>query len=203
MIGVSILSCKNLENDIKKIDETNAEFLHVDVLDETYPKPFNPIEEVQKSNKNLNVHLMVKDQMKYIKEYEKIKPHSIVLEYELSNNLYDDISYLWKTNIKCGIAIAPETLVSDIKSYLSLVDYVLVLTVHPGLGGQKYLNEISYKIKLLKKLRKSLNLNFKIIVDGGINDKTIEKCKDADIFVVGSYITNSSDYQNQIDILRK
>ena len=202
MILVSILSCKNIEESIKKIDKTNADGIHVDVLDESYSNPFNPINEVSKSKKPLNIHLMVKDQMKYIKEYEKINPHSIILEYELSDNLYEDISYLWKTKIKSGIAIAPETLVSDIKEYLSLVDYVLILTVHPGKGNQKYMDRITYKIKLLKRLKKELNLNFKIIVDGGVNNETIKKCKESDIFVVGSFITNSSSYQPQIDMLK-
>ena len=203
MIGVSILGSENLEETIKMIDKTDAEFLHVDVLDNTYSNPFNPIEVVKNSKKNLNVHLMVKDQVKYIEDYERLKPHSIILEYELCENPYELASHLWKKNIKAGFALAPDTDVSNIKKYLSLVDYVLVLTVHPGLSGQKYLDETSYKVRLLKKLRKDLNLNFKIIVDGGINGETIKKCIDADIFIAGSFITKSKNYQEKIDSLRE
>ena len=222
MIAVSILGNKNIPETIKKIDKTDAEMLHVDVLDETYENPFDPFKEVANSKKALNVHLMVKDQMKYIKEYEnlnvhlmvkdqvkyiedyeRLKPHSIILEYELCENPYELASHLWKKNIKAGFALAPDTDVSNIKKYLSLVDYVLVLTVHPGLSGQKYLDETSYKVRLLKKLRKDLNLNFKIIVDGGINGETIKKCIDADIFIAGSFITKSKNYQEKIDSLRE
>lgn len=203
MIAVSILGTDDIDKTIRKINKTDAEMIHIDVLDSTYENQFNPVNNLENSKKDLNVHLMVKNQLKYIKEYEKLSPHSIVLQYELSNNLYDDISYLWNKNIRSGIAIAPETLVADIKEYLSLVDYVLVLTVHPGKSGQKFLNEVSYKVDLLSRLRKKLNLSFKIIVDGGINENTIKKCKNADVFVSGSFITGTNNFQERINILKK
>ena len=204
MIAVSILKTKDsLEETIKKINKTNAEMLHVDVLDDTYTDdPFDAGEKILSSKKSLNVHLMVKDQLKYIKKYEKYKPESIILEYELCSDVYKLINRLWNQNIKCGLAIKPETSVSSIRKYLSLIDYVLILSVEPGKGGQTFMKEVVYKIKLLNKLKQRNNLDFKIIIDGGINDETIKLCKGVDIFVSGSFITSNNSYQDAINKLR-
>lgn len=202
-VSVSILNKQNdLVNTIKKINNSKASFIHIDVLDNTYIdiksfdiSDFIDIEKVKK----IDVHLMSNDVIKRVDEYKKISPEYIIFHYEVGNTL-EYINYIKKNNIKVGLAINPETKIDDIKEYLNYIDLILVMGVNPGKSGQKYIDKVDEKIKLLYKLKK--DYNFLISVDGGINDITIKNIRDyIDIAVSGSYITNSDNYDNQIDKL--
>ena len=208
-VSTSILSIKeNLLDNIKKINNTTSDFIHLDIMDgifvnnKTYT--FDEIEEIYKiTNKPLDVHLMVQEPLKYIEEYKKINPSYITVHYEVPNYI-NCIREIKKNNIKAGISIKPNTKVQDIFNILNEVDLVLIMSVEPGFGGQEFISNSINKINELKKYIDKNNLDVLIEVDGGINDETSKKCVDAgtDILVSGSFITNSDDYQVQIDKLK-
>lgn len=208
-VSTSILSIKeNLLDNIKKINNTTSDFIHLDIMDgifvnnKTYT--FDEIEEIYKiTNKPLDVHLMVQEPLKYIEEYKKINPSYITVHYEVPNYI-DCIREIKKNNIKAGISIKPNTKVQDIFNILNEVDLVLIMSVEPGFGGQEFISNSINKINELKKYIDENNLDVLIEVDGGINDETSKKCVGAgtDILVSGSFITNSDNYQVQIDKLK-
>lgn len=203
-IAVSILKSKlDEKNTIEAINNTDAEFLHLDVMDGKFVEEITPKREyLQNSLKPIQVHLMVSNPFNYINKYAIKNAESIIFHVELDEDIDSLLSYIRNVGYKCGLAINPETDVSKLWPYIEKLDYVLVLTVKPGRGGQKMLDEPLSKIQTLIKLRTEKELSFKIIVDGGVNDETVSKVKMADIIVSGSYICSSDDYQEQIDKLR-
>ena len=141
---------------------------------------------------------MVNDIKKYVDEFSKMNPEIITFHYEAANNPLEIINYIKNKEIKVGISIKPETKIEKIEKYLDQVDLVLVMSVEPGAGGQKFMDEATSKIDKLYKKRKEKNLNYLIEVDGGINNETKLKVQNADILVVGSYITNN-EYEEKIN----
>ena len=131
-----------------------------------------------------------------------MNPEFITFHYEGSSDVGNVINYIKHKNLKVGISIKPSTDIKEILEYLEYVDLILVMSVEPGKGGQQFMEESVKKIDALNELRLKNNYNYLIEVDGGINDETIEKCKNADICVVGSYITKQ-DYETAIYKLRK
>lgn len=211
-IGVSYLSIKdNFREKIKLIDDVDAEYIHVDVMDgEFVENTTRPYEEVYEALKDTNhpkdVHLMVsKANLKeYIDNYAKLNPEYITFHLEVMDYDYLElIEYIHSKNIKVGIAINPNTPLSKLDQYdLNKIDLILVMSVYPGKGGQSFITESEDRIDYLVNYRKEKKYNFIIEVDGGINNMTIKHIKNADLAVVGSYITNSDNYQKQIDSLR-
>jgi ribulose-phosphate 3-epimerase len=208
-LSVSILSIKDdIKKNINIIDNSNVDFIHLDIMDSIFVAnktwDFNYIFELVKDvHKPLDVHLMVSDVISYIDDYKKLNPIYITFHLEAVNNHLEIIDYIKKHNIKVGMSIKPNTPISLIKPYLKYLDLVLIMSVEPGMGGQLFLDNATNKIDELKDLRESNNYNYVIEVDGGINDKTVEKCINANIVVVGSYITNSSNYIEQINKIKK
>lgn len=206
-ISVSFLSIKNdLKENIEKLDKTTIDYLHLDIMDGKFVNntTYN-IDEIIYLLKNTikpkDVHLMVSDVLKYIDDFKSINPEYITFHLEAVSNPNKIITYLKENKIKVGLALKPKTKVETILPYLSQIDLVLVMSVEPGYGGQKFISDIIPKIELLKELKAQNNYNYVIEVDGGINIETIKQIKGADIVVVGSYITDSEDYQKQIDNL--
>lgn len=206
-ISVSFLSIKNdLKENIEKLDKTTIDYLHLDIMDGKFVNntTYN-IDEIIYLLKNTikpkDVHLMVSDVLKYIDDFKSINPKYITFHLEAVSNPNKIITYLKENKIKVGLALKPKTKVETILPYLSQIDLVLVMSVEPGYGGQKFISDIIPKIELLKELKAQNNYNYVIEVDGGINIETIKQIKGADIVVVGSYITDSEDYQKQIDNL--
>ncbi len=206
-ISVSFLSIKNdLKENIEKLDKTTIDYLHLDIMDGKFVNntTYN-IDEIIYLLKNTikpkDVHLMVSDVLKYIDDFKRINPEYITFHLEAVSNPNKIITYLKENKIKVGLALKPKTKVETILPYLSQIDLVLVMSVEPGYGGQKFISDIIPKIELLKELKAQNNYNYVIEVDGGINIETIKQIKGADIVVVGSYITDSEDYQKQIDNL--
>lgn len=207
MISASFLSIKdNLKENIKVLDNTTIDMLHVDIMDGVFVpnKTWNifTIKELLSDTKSRkDVHLMVCDVLKYIDDFKTINPDYITFHYEAIDNIYDTIMYIKFLNIKVGLSIKPNTSVNDILPYLPYLDLVLVMSVEPGLGGQIFIENSVNKINMLYDLREKNNYHYLIEVDGGINDKTYKLCNKADILVVGSFITNGN-YQEQIDKIR-
>lgn len=203
-ISASFLSIKeNLSDNIKKLDNSNIDYLHLDIMDNLFvPNKTWLFEEARKlllnTTKPKDVHLMVKDVRKYVDAYALIKPAFITFHVEAVKDTLETINYIKSKKIKVGLSIKPNTSVEQIVPYLPYVDLVLVMSVEPGFGGQAFLNSATDKLAELKKIREEKKYNYVIEVDGGINDKTIKLVSDADIVVVGSYITNSTNYNEQI-----
>lgn len=204
-IAVSILkSSYDEEETIKKINETDAEYIHLDVMDGLFVLEKTPKREyLHKSRKKLQVHLMVNRPFSYISEYLLNNTDSIIIHGELDDDITSLLTYIKSLGIRCGLALKPKTDVKKILPYIDMLDDVLVLTVEPGKGGQKLMDSVVYKIDLLKDIRKDKKLNYLITVDGGVNDETINKVKNADIVVSGSYICTSDNFQEKIDKLRQ
>ena len=208
-IAVSFLKSKyTMEDTIKKINETNAEYIHVDVMDgEFVPNKsfiYNDVKEIlKKTNKKLDIHLMVGNPLEYILEYKNLNPEIITIHSEINKNIDDYIDLIKSYNIKVGLSIKPKTSIETIEKYLNRIDNILIMSVEPGKGGQKFMDNVLYKIDILEKLRAENNYNYKISIDGGINEDTIVKVKKVDFVISGSYICISNDYQSKINELRR
>ena len=202
MISTSILSIKNnLGKNLKKLDLTSTDFMHVDVMDGIFVNNISVAYDVyaellDSCNTPLDVHLMVSDVKKYIDDYRELKPVIITFHYEAVDNHRDVIDYIRSCGIKVGMSIKPSTKVEEILELLPYLDVVLVMSVEPGHGGQEFIYE-------LDKIRKDENYSYLIEVDGGVNDITSKLCNNADILVVGSFITSSDNYEEQIEKIRK
>ena len=209
MISTSILSIKDdLENSLKKLDLTSTDFMHVDVMDGIFVNnnsvAYDVYEELlDNCNTPLDVHLMVSDVKKYIDLYRELKPVIITFHFEAVDNHRDVIDFIKSCGIKVGMSIKPNTKVSEIVDLLPYLDLVLVMSVEPGKGGQEFIYDSPVKINELDKIRKEKNYSYLIEVDGGVNDITSKLCINADILVVGSFITSSDDYEEKIKKKKK
>lgn len=199
-IAVSILSMEEREKNIAKLANSSTSYIHLDVMDGRFVSntvAFLSLKEaICKTKKPLDIHLMVKDVHQYIEMYQSFSPQYMTFPIEAVDNPTTYITKI-KSFSKAGLAISPKTKVDNLLPYLKQLDLVLVMSVEPGKGGQTFI-DITEKIQFLKGYRDRNNLSFKIEVDGGINATTISKVRDCDIVVVGSYITNHTNYEQQI-----
>ena len=204
-VSVSILKeYDRLINSVKKVNESKADFLHVDVMDGVFVKnkkfPLEVVRDVKQiSKKPLDIHLMVKSK-ELIKEYAKLMPYYLTFHVEVIED-YSLIDYVKKLGIKVGLAINPETDIKKLIPYVDDIDLVLFMSVDPGEGGQEFKKEVIDKIKGFKKIAPS---DLVISIDGGVNSKTIELCKYAgcNMVVSGSFITNKENYDDGIKQLK-
>jgi ribulose-phosphate 3-epimerase len=206
-ISASFLSSKNIAKTLTILNDTDVDFIHVDIMDGKFVKnktmPYREMKNIYKfTNKRLDVHLMVKDPRKYIKEYANLNTEYITIHSEIMDKIEDNLKLIKSYGIKCGIAINPDTEIKTIVPYLPLVDLITVMSVVPGKGGQEYIKETTNKLKELKVLLKEYKSKALIEVDGGINDTTKKLCNNADILVAGYYIVSSDNYQEKITSLR-
>lgn len=207
-LSPSILSIKeDRKLNIDLMDKQDIDYIHLDVMDGIFvtnkTKPFKEeYDEVSNLTKPLDVHLMVKDIIKYVDNYALLKPEYITFHYEATSDVVSIIDYIKSKGIKVGLAINPDTSIDNIGPYLQDIDLVLVMSVFPGKGGQEFITSVEEKIDELKLLKNAYKYNYFIEVDGGINDKTIYKCLNADILVVGSYITKEHDYSTPIKVIK-
>lgn len=207
-LSVSILSMKDqfdIKENIKKLNNCNIDFLHIDIMDGKFVKnsTWNCLDVkniLPNNSKPLDIHLMVEDIEKYINDFSILNPKYITFHLESTDNPIKIIKLIKEKNIGVGISIKPNTDVSKLLPYLSLVDLVLVMSVEPGQGGQKFLDNSVEKINYLYQVRNDKNYNYVIEVDGGVNNTTIENCRKCDIVVVGSYITKNN-YEESIKSL--
>ena len=204
-VSVSVLSSYDrLISTINKINQSKADFLHVDVMDGKFVEdtkfPIEIVKDVMSiSKKPLDVHLMVDDQ-ETVKEYADLKPDMVTFHVEIIDG-FELIDYVKSLGIKVGLAINPETDVEALTPYLDYIDLVLFMSVNPGRGGQPFKGEVIDKVKTLKEYAPK---DLIISIDGGVNDKTISLCKYAgcDMVVAGSYITKADDINEAINNLK-
>lgn len=206
-ISVSFLGIKeNLKTNIQKLTDLNIDYLHLDIMDGHFVKnktlEFEQLKEVISLKKPLDVHLMVEDVIKYIDDYEKLKPDFITIHYEVNQDVKQVINYIKEKNIKVGLSIKPSTNITEIINLLPLLDLILVMSVEPGYGSQEFIMESIAKIDQLYDLRLKNKYQYLISVDGGINERTIQFVRKSDIIVIGSYITNG-DYQEQLNKIKE
>ena len=208
-VSVSILSSSIKATDIvKKLDNTNCDFIHLDIMDGKFVDnktwTYSEIKKiVSYSNKKLDVHLMVVKPEKYIEDYALLNTDRITFHIEAVNNVDDMIELITNYGLKVGIAINPDTDVKEVFPYLSKVDQILVMGVYPGKSGQVFIDETANRIKEIKEEILSLGLKTEVSVDGGINYDTALMCADAgiDILVSATYLHNN--LKENIDILKK
>ena len=206
-ISTSILQSNNIHT-ILKLNDTATDYLHIDVMDGLFVTneafPLSEIEEIsQISKKPLDVHLMVHDVDAYLDSLIALKVHSITFHYETMVSL-DTIKKIKNNGIICGISVKPTTDIEKIFYLLDKIDMVLIMSVEPGYGGQAFDYNSIERIKKLKKEIVDHHYSVSIAVDGGITNHNYRDIihAGADILVVGSYITNSSDYRTVINELK-
>jgi len=206
-ISASFLSSKNIPLDLIKLNDTDADLIHVDIMDGKFVKnktmPFSEMKNIYKyTSKRLEVHLMVENPSKYIPLYAELNTECIMFHVEVEEDILKDLELIKSFSIKCGLAISPDTKISDLIPYLPYLDRILVMSVYPGEGGQKFIEKTEERIKEIKELINSYNLDILIDVDGGICDSILDKVKDADILTAGNYIISSDNFQEKINSLR-
>ena len=201
-ISPSILgsSFANMQDTVKLIDQSKAEYIHFDVMDGDFVPnlTFGPqfISNVrQYSKKIFDVHLMINRVGKFLEDYVKAGSDIITFHLEIDENINELITKIKTNDIKCGIAIKPATPWEDLKPYLNDIDQIIIMTVEPGFGGQKFMEDQLLKIKQLKNFITNNQLHIYLEVDGGVNYETGEKCVEAgsNILVAGSFLFNQEN----------
>ena len=210
-ISASILSANlaNIGSEIAKLE--NSDYVHIDIMDGhftqnlTFGTKF--LRDIKNNNPNsrLDVHLMVENPENYIGEIANIGVEFLTVHYEACRHLDRVITSITNTNTKAGLALVPTTNENVLEYIIDKLDLILVMTVNPGFGGQKFLESQLPKIKKVKNLIQKTKKTIKLEVDGGINQETIKKviANGVDIAVAGSYIFDTDDYGKRINILKK
>ena len=211
LVAPSILSADfgNLEQEINAICEAGCDLVHVDVMDGHFvpnltigPVVVEPVSKA--SSKPLDIHLMVENNNFFVDLFAPLKPKYLSFHIESEKHPHRLIQKIRSLGISPAITLNPHTKVEDIEYLLEDLDMVLLMSVNPGFGGQKFIPSVIEKLKKLKELIKKKNPNCLIEVDGGVSDKNIKELKDAgvDVVVAGSFVFGSGDYKKAIDSLK-
>ena len=212
-ISPSILSAdfSQLGNEIKRLEQSGADMIHVDVMDNHFVPNLTigpPVIKSLRKHTNLpfDVHLMIDPVHKYIKNFADAGSDIITIHPEATENLLESINQIKSLKKKVGVSLNPNTKIEIIENVLDKINLVLIMSVYPGFGGQKFMPEVLEKISELKKIQDNKKLNFDIEVDGGINFGNNKKVIDAgaNILVSGTTIfkENNGDIKKNIDLLK-
>ena len=213
-ISPSILSAdfSRLGDDIKRLEQSGADMIHVDVMDGHFVPNLTIGPPVIKSLRKytslpFDVHLMINPVHKYIKDYSDAGADIITFHPEATENILETINLIKSLNKKVGISLNPNTEIKAAEEHLDKVDLILIMSVYPGFGGQKFIGDVVQKIKDLDKIRTKLKHSFKIEIDGGINFETSKIAVQAgvDILVSGTTVfkENNGDLKKNIEILKQ
>lgn len=212
LVSPSILSVlsKGLDDKIKELEEIKADLLHIDVMDNkfvpNYTFDHTFVEKLRLQTKLIfDTHLMIENPELYYLDYIKAGSDYLTFHFEATNNPLNLIKLIKKEGVRAGISIKPSTPVEAIYPYLEELDLVLVMSVEPGFGGQKFIPTALDKINLLAKIKKEKNLSFLIEVDGGVNIENAQLIKKAgcNAIVVGSYLMNSDSVSQTYQKLKE
>ena len=212
-ISPSILSAdfSQLGNEIKRLEEGGADMIHVDVMDGHFVQNLTigpPVIKALRKQCSIqfDVHLMISPVHKYIEAYSNAGADIITIHPEATDNLRESILKIKNLNKKVGVSLNPESKIDLIINYLDKIDLVLIMSVNPGFGGQKFMPEVLDKVKQLKKIQSEKNMNFDIEIDGGINFDNCQSAIEAgaNILVSGTTVfkSNNGDIKKNIDLLK-
>lgn len=211
-IAPSILSAdfSLLGREVKDVEKAGADYIHIDVMDGHFvpnitigPLIVEAIRPV--TSLHFDVHLMIENPENYIQNFVHAGSDYISVHVEACKHLHRTIHQIKETGVRAGVVLNPATPVEMIRDVLTDVDLVLLMTVNPGFGGQKFIPNVLKKIEQVRRWRDEQNLHFEIEVDGGINAETAKLCvaAGADVLVAGSYIFNNKDRREAIESIRQ
>lgn len=208
-VSVSILGLGDRKKAISLLNNTNCDYIHIDVMDGSFvPNKQFTTEEINNleiiSKKKFDVHLMVDNPREYIENLDISNIEYIIVHSEIDKDIDELLDLIKSYNVKCGLSIKPNTDISILTPYLNKLDLILVMSVEPGFSGQEFISNSLDKVSKLKQIIKNNNLDIVMAIDGGINgsNASLVKKSGIDMVVSGSYVTNSLDYQDKINDLR-
>ncbi|MCO4468289.1 ribulose-5-phosphate 3-epimerase [Streptococcus infantarius subsp. infantarius] len=210
-IAPSILAADyaNFASELKRIEETSAEYVHIDIMDGQFVPNItfgaDVVASMRKHSKLVfDCHLMVVNPERFVDAFAQAGADIMTIHAESTLHIHGALQKIKKAGMKAGVVINPGTPVSAIEPVLSLVDQVLIMTVNPGFGGQAFIPEMLEKVQKVAKIRDEKGYDFDIEVDGGVDNKTIKACYQAgaNVFVAGSYLFKASDLTAQVETLR-
>ena len=212
IIAPSVLAADfaNLERDVKMVNESEADWFHIDVMDGVFVPNISfgmPVIKAMKKHatKPFDVHLMITQPERYIKDFKEVGADVLTVHYEACTHLHRTIQEIKANGMKAGVALNPHTPVSLLEDILSELDLVCLMSVNPGFGGQKFIGNTIQKVEKLREMAESSNRDLLIEIDGGVSSKNAGDLLNAgaNVLVAGSFVFNSEDPKKTIAELKQ